>query len=197
MNRYKTNSKSNSVLILENKLNTIQSVYVNMNYPIKLDKLKLDYYDYHGKECVYTFDNEQDMMKFIKKLNQYCSNCSHHKIKYIIGLLVVAIGLGCYFGKDDVKNNQTNILNTPEAMTSTLMEQHGELKRQQSLFPIKPLFPNNQVTPSNPIPETEEGVLTNMVNKPETPNQNNTENVNNTSESDFLNKLHNIKQQTQ
>ena len=118
-------------------------------------------------------------------------------MKYIIGVLVVAIGLGCYFGKRDVKNNQTNILNTPEAMTSTLMEQHGELKRQQSLFPIKPLFPNNQVTPSNPIPETEEGVLTNMVNKPETPNQNNTENVNNTSESDFLNKLHNIKQQTQ
>jgi hypothetical protein len=200
MNRYKTNSKSNSILILENKLNTIQSVYVNMNYPIKLDKLKLDYYDYHGKECSYTFDNEQDMNKFIKKLNQYYSNCSHHKMKYIIGLLVVAIGLGCYFGKGDVKNNQTNILNTPEAMTSTLMEQHGELKRQQSLFPIKPLFPNNQVTPSNPIPETEEGVLTNMVNKPvsqDVQTQTNTGDVNNTSESDLLNKLHTIKQQAQ
>ena len=85
-------------------------------------------------------------------------------------------------------------------MTSTLMEQHGELKRQQSLFPIKPLFPNNQVTPSNPIPETEEGVLTNMVNKPisqDVQTQTNTGDVHNTSESDLLNKLHTIKQQAQ
>lgn len=199
MNRYKTNSKSNSILILENKLNTIQSVYINMNYPIKLNQLKLDYYDYHGKECSYTFDNEQDMNKFVKKLNKYCSNCSHNKIKYIIGLLVVVIGLGYYFEKGDTKNNQTNILNTPEDITSTLMEQHGELKRQQSLFQIKPLFQNNQVTPSNPIPELEEGVLTNMVNKStqETQTQNNVENSNNTSESELLNKLHNIKQQAQ
>ena len=199
MNRYKTNSKSNSILILENKSNTIQSVYINMNYPIKLDKLKLDYYDYHGKECSYTFDNEQDMNKFVKKLNKYCSNCSHNKIKYIIGLLVVVIGLGYYFEKGDTKNNQTNILNTPEDITSTLMEQHGELKRQQSLFQIKPLFQNNQVTPSNPIPELEEGVLTNMVNKStqETQTQNNVENSNNTSESELLNKLHTIKQQAQ
>lgn len=198
MNRYKTNSKSNSILILENKSNTIQSVYINMNYPIKLNQLKLDYYDYHGKECSYTFDNEQDMNKFVKKLNKYCSNCSHNKIKYIIGLLVV-IGLGYYFEKGDTKNNQTNILNTPEDITSTLMEQHGELKRQQSLFQIKPLFQNNQVTPSNPIPELEEGVLTNMVNKStqETQTQNNVENSNNTSESELLNKLHNIKQQAQ
>ena len=199
MNRYKTNSKSNSILILENKSNTIQSVYINMNYPIKLDKLKLDYYDYHGKECSYTFDNEQDMNKFVKKLNKYYSNCSHNKMKYIIGLLVVAIGLGYYFGNGDTKNNQTNILNTLEDTTSTLMEQHGELKRQQSLFPIKPLFQNNQVTPSNPIPELEEGVLTNMVNKStqETQTQNNVENSNNTSESELLNKLHTIKQQAQ
>lgn len=199
MNRYKTNSKSNSILILKNKSNTIQSVYINMNYPIKLDKLKLDYYDYHGKECSYTFDNEQDMNKFVKKLNKYCSNCSHNKIKYIIGLLVVVLGLGYYFEKGDTKNNQTNILNTPEDITSTLMEQHGELKRQQSLFQIKPLFQNNQVTPSNPIPELEEGVLTNMVNKStqETQTQNNVENSNNTSESELLNKLHNIKQQAQ
>jgi len=199
MNRYKTNSKSNSILILENKSNTIQSVYINMNYPIKLNQLKLDYYDYHGKECSYTFDNEQDMNKFVKKLNKYCSNCSHNKIKYIIGLLVVVIGLGYYFEKGDTKNNQTNILNTPEDITSTLMEQHGELKRQQSLFQIKPLFQNNQVTPSNPIPELEEGVLTNMVNKStqETQTQNNVENSNNTSESELLNKLHNIKQQAQ
>lgn len=199
MNRYKTNSKSNSILILENKSNTIQSVYINMNYPIKLNQLKLDYYDYHGKECSYTFDNEQDMNKFVKKLNKYCSNCSHNKIKYIIGLLVVVIGLGYYFEKGDTKNNQTNILNTPEDITSTLMEQHGELKRQQSLFQIKPLFQNNQVTPSNPIPELEEGVLTNMVNKStqETQTQNNVENSNNTSESELLNKLHTIKQQAQ
>lgn len=200
MNRYKTNSKSNSILILSNKSNTIQSVYINMNYPIKLKQLKLDYYDYHGKECSYTFDNEQDMNKFVKKLNKYCSNCSHNKIKYIIGLLVVVVlGLGYYFEKGDTKNNQTNILNTPEDITSTLMEQHGELKRQQSLFQIKPLFQNNQVTPSNPIPELEEGVLTNMVNKStqETQNQNNVENSNNTSESELLNKLHNIKQQAQ
>jgi hypothetical protein len=199
MNRYKTNSKSNSILILENKSNTTQSVYINMNYPIKLNQLKLDYYDYHGKECSYTFDNEQDMNKFVKKLNKYCSNCSHNKIKYIIGLLVVVIGLGYYFEKGDTKNNQTNILNTPEDITSTLMEQHGELKRQQSLFQIKPLFQNNQVTPSNPIPELEEGVLTNMVNKStqETQTQNNVENSNNTSESELLNKLHNIKQQAQ
>lgn len=199
MNRYKTNSKSNSILILSNKSNTIQSVYINMNYPIKLKQLKLDYYDYHGKECSYTFDNEQDMNKFVKKLNKYCSNCSHNKIKYIIGLLVVVLGLGYYFEKGDTKNNQTNILNTPEDITSTLMEQHGELKRQQSLFQIKPLFQNNQVTPSNPIPELEEGVLTNMVNKStqETQNQNNVENSNNTSESELLNKLHNIKQQAQ
>lgn len=199
MNRYKTNSKSNSILILLNKSNTIQSVYINMNYPIKLKQLKLDYYDYHGKECSYTFDNEQDMNKFVKKLNKYCSNCSHNKIKYIIGLLVVVLGLGYYFEKGDTKNNQTNILNTPEDITSTLMEQHGELKRQQSLFQIKPLFQNNQVTPSNPIPELEEGVLTNMVNKStqETQNQNNVENSNNTSESELLNKLHNIKQQAQ
>ena len=62
-------------------------------------------------------------------------------MKYIIGLLVVAIGLGCYFGKGDVKNNQTNILNTPEAMTSTLMEQHGELKTSTVLVPNQTVIP--------------------------------------------------------